>query len=202
MNLIGVASIFLLLASGACAEDALVRSIPLRYQPLTPAQRWSLFAKDTFWSPMVLFRGAAGASIAQLRDEPPEWGQGGEGFGKRLAHRYGYSAVRKSCEAAGAALLRHDVRYQPSASSNFRARTLHALEANFVTLDRHGNRAFHATRLGSIVAAELVSRQWMPQRYRSVYSTTGGVAIQLGLGTAYDLLREFTPDLKRALRRK
>ena len=197
MSFVRSAALVVLLATRATPGGT-----PAPYQPLTSEQRWQLYARGVFWNPMIPVRAALGASIAQWRDVPPEWGQGAEGFGKRLGHGFGRLAVRKSCEAAAAAALRHEVRYMPSASAGVWPRAAHALKANFVTLDRHGHRTVHASRLGSIVAAELVSRRWMPERYRSVYRTTRGVAIQLGITSALNLLREFTPDLKRVLRRK
>jgi hypothetical protein len=202
MSFVRSAALVVLWATQATPSDPKVLPVPAPYRPLTSEQRWNLYARGVFWNPMVLFRGAAAASIAQWRDEPPEWGQGAEGFGQRLGHRFGRLAVQKSCEAAAAAALRHEVRYMPSASAGVWPRASHALTANFVTLDRHGHRTMHASRLGGIVAAELVSRRWMPERYRSAYQTTRGVAIDLGFSSAINLLREFTPELKRLLRRK
>jgi hypothetical protein len=197
MSFVRSVALVVLLAARATPGDA-----PVPYQPLTSRQRWQLYARGVFWNPLIPVRAAAGASIAQWRDEPTEWGQGAEGLGKRLGHRFGRLAVLKSTEAAAAAALRHEVRYMPSESAGVWPRAAHALKANFVTLDRHGHPAAHVSRLGGIVAAELVSRRWMPERYRSAYQTTRGVAIQLGFNSAFYLLREFTPDLKRALRRK
>jgi hypothetical protein len=172
------------------------------YQPLSASERWRHYGKDLFWNPMAGFGITTGAAIAQWRDDPTEWGQGGEGFGRRLAHRAGRLTVQETCEAAGAALLRHDVRYIPSRDTRFWPRVTHAMAANFVTLDEHGNRVFHAARMGGIVAGVLVSRQWMPDRYSSAYRITRGIGIQLGISTAFSVLREFTPDLKRALHRR
>jgi hypothetical protein len=197
MSFVRSAALVVLLATRATPGGT-----PAPYQPLTSEQRWQRYARSVFWSPMIPVRAALGASLAQWRDEPTEWGQGAEGFGKRFGHRYGRLAVQKSCEAAAAAALRHEVRYMPSASAGVWPRAAHALKANFVTLDRHGHRTAHVSRLGAVVAAELVSRRWMPERYRSAYQTTRGAAIQLGFHSAFNLLREFTPDLKRALRRK
>ncbi|MCE5307257.1 MAG: hypothetical protein LLG20_06420 [Acidobacteriales bacterium] len=151
---------------------------------------------------MAGFGVASGAAIAQWRDDPTEWGQGGEGLGRRLAHRIARSTVRETCESAGAALLRHDVRYIPSRDTRFLPRVTHAVGANFVTLDRNGNRVFHTSRLAGILAGVLVSRYWMPDRYGSTYRISRGIGIQLGISSAYNVLREFTPDLKRALHRR
>jgi hypothetical protein len=202
MNSLRSAALAVCLAAPAWPGDILPQPAPAHYRPLTADERWQLYKKDLFASPLIAFRIGAGASIAQWRDEPAEWGQGGAGLGRRLAHRYGRLAVQESAEAAGAALLRHELRYMPRTDAPFWPRISHAVTANFVTLDRNGNRVVHASRLGSLLAAELVSRQWMPDRYRSGYRTTRGVAIQLGISTAVNVVREFAPDLKRVFRRR
>jgi hypothetical protein len=202
MHYVRWVAIAVLAASPARPQDATVRAAPASYRPMTAGERWNLYARSTFRNPMIPFRLAAGAGISQWSDEPTEWGQGGEGFGKRVAHRFGRLVVQESFEASTAALLGHDARYTPSAETRVAVRTSHALTASFVTLDRHGNRVFRASRLGGILAAQLVSRSWMPDRYRSAGSISSSVGIQLGISTAFNLFREFTPDIKRALRRK
>jgi len=202
MNLTLWTSVCLLLALPAWAGGEPQTAPAGPYQPLTAGQRWRLYADSVVRSPMTGFRVAAGASLAHLRDEPPEWGPGGAGLGRRAGHRFGRLAVQESVEAAGAALLRHEVRYLPSASTSFWSRTGHALAANFVTLDRRGERTWNAAHLAGIAAAELVSRRWMPDRYRTPYRTVRGIGIQLGFSTAANLVREFAPELKRVVRRK
>lgn len=202
MNSLRSAALAVCLAAPAWPGDILPQPAPEAYRPLTSEERWQLYKKDLFASPLIAFRIGAGVSIAQLRDEPPEWGQGGAGLGRRLAHRYGRLAVQESAEAAGAALLRHDIRYLPRPHAPVSARISHAVTANFVTWDRRGGRVFHASRVGSLVAAEAISRQWMPERYRSASRIARGTAIQLGISTAVNVLREFAPDLKRVFRRR
>jgi len=195
-------SVCLLLALPAWAGDDRQTAPVSPYQPLTAGQRWRLYTDSVVRSPMTGFRVAAGATLAHLRDEPPDWGPGGAGLGRRVSHRFGRLAVQESFEAAGAALLRHEVRYLPSPSAGFWTRTGHAMAANFVTLNRCGQRTWNAAHLGGITAAELVSRRWMPDRYRTPYRTVRGIGIQLGFSTAANLVREFAPELKRLVRRK
>ena len=42
-----------------------------------------------------------------------------EGYGKRFANRFGRNALQETYEAAGAALLQHEVRYIRSKRSGF-----------------------------------------------------------------------------------
>ena len=113
-------------------------SVQSSFQTLTGKERWNLYLRDAFWSPGVFFRAAGPALGAQLNNEPAAWGQGMEGYSKRFANRFGRFALQETYEAAGAALLQHEVRYVRSNRSGFLPRAAHALTANFVTYDRQG----------------------------------------------------------------
>jgi hypothetical protein len=52
-------------------------------------------------------------------------------------------------------------------------------------------------KVGSVVAAEFTGRLWMPDGYRDTSTVMRGVGLQLGVGSAFNLLREFSPELKR-----
>ncbi|MCX6926997.1 MAG: hypothetical protein NT154_27890, partial [Verrucomicrobia bacterium] len=163
------------------------------YIPLTGKERWNLYVRGVFWSPGVFFRAAGPALGAQLNNEPPEWGQGMEGYSKRFANRFARSGLQETYEAAGAALLQHEVRYIRSKRSGFLPRAGHALAANFVTYDRSGHRTPHISRIGSAFAAEFTGNLWMPAGYRDTSKAVRGVGIELGVGSAFNLFREFAP---------
>ncbi len=172
------------------------------YRPLTRDERWKLYVHDAFWSPGVFFRAAGPALGAQLNNEPAAWGQGMEGYSKRFANRFGRFALQDSYEAAGAALLQHEVRYLRSRSSGFLPRAAHALTANFVTYDRTGHRTPHVSRVGSVFAAEFTGALWMPDGYRDTSTAMRGVGMQLGVSSAFNLVKEFSPELKRMFTRR
>jgi hypothetical protein len=134
---------------------------------------------------------------AHLNNEPPGWGPGAEGYSKRLANRFGRFALRETYEAAAAAALEHDVRYFRSKRSGFLPRAAHALAADFVTYDRDGRLTLHVARIGSAFAAEFTGRLWMPAGYRDVTTALRGVGVGLGVSSAFNLIREFAPELKR-----
>jgi hypothetical protein len=172
------------------------------YQPLTGKERWDLYLRDAFWSPGVFLRAAGPALGAQLNNEPPQWGQGMEGYSKRFANRFGRFALQETYEAAGAAVLQHEVRYIRSKRSGFLPRAAHALTANFVTYDRSGRRTPHVARVGSVIAAEFTGNLWMPNGYRNASTAMRGVGVELGVGSAFNLIREFAPELKRIFTRQ
>ncbi len=137
-----------------------------------------------------------------MNNEPAAWGQGMEGYSKRFANRFGRYTLAKSFEAGGAALLQHEVRYLPSKRSGFFPRSAHALTANFITYDRNGHRTPHVTRVGSVIAAEFTGNLWMPDGHRGASEAMRGAGMQLGLSSAFNLFREFAPEMKRMFKRK
>ena len=175
---------------------------PVSYQPLTGTERWKLYWHDALWNPGVFF-GAAGPALGgQLNHDPDSWGQGAEGYGKRSANYFGRFALQRTYEAAGAALLQHDVRYLRSKRSGFLPRAAHALSANFVTYERNGRRTPNFARVGSIVGAEFTGNLWMPDGYRNASKAMRGAGMELGARSAVDLIREFAPELKRIFSRR
>src|SRR5687768_6740253 len=59
------------------------RSVPVAYSPLTNGEKFHHYLHHTF-GPARILRSAATAGINQWMDSNPEWGQGMEGYGRRL----------------------------------------------------------------------------------------------------------------------
>jgi hypothetical protein len=172
------------------------------YQPLTGKERWDLYWRRSFYTPGVILRAAGPALGAHLNNEPPQWGQGAEGYSKRFANRFARFTLQATYESAGAAMLGHEVRYIRSKRSGFFPRAAHALAANFATYDRNGRLAPHYARVGGMFAAEFTASRWMPEGYRDARTAMRGAGVELGVGSAFNLIREFAPELKRVLLRR
>ena len=61
------------------------------FTPLTVGQKVNRRALRLI-EPVTLFTSAFSASVDQLRDSPPEWGEGAEGFAKRFGSSEGLTA--------------------------------------------------------------------------------------------------------------
>jgi hypothetical protein len=185
-------------ANSASPAGAVERTSPT-YTPLTGKERRDLYVRRAFLSPGALFRAAGPALGSHLKNRPPEWGQGMKGYGLRFANRFGRFGLKETYEAAGAAALGHEVRYLRSTRSGFLPRAGHAMVATFLTYDRNGRRTPHIARLGAAFAAEFTGNLWMPAGYRSRAEAVRGVGIELGINSVFNLLREFSPELRRVL---
>ncbi len=167
------------------------------FRPLTGRQRWGLYWRQTYWTPGAFFRAAGPALGAHLDDDPPQWGQGAEGYARRLGDRFARFTIQDSIEAAAAAGLGYDVRYLRCDCRGFFPRFGHAVAWNFLTLSRKGRTVFDGPQVGSAFAAEFIGNTWMPKGHRSTADAMRGVGVELGIGVLFNTIREFLPAKKR-----
>jgi hypothetical protein len=151
--------------------------------------------------PGALVLASFGASIGQLNDAPPEWGQGACGYGLRFADRIGRTAVRNGIELGLEALLHQDLSYRRCECSGWLGRTKHILASNFSARKRDGFHAFTIAKVASRYAAAAIAISWHPERY-----TVAGDGVRFGTysvvsGTGVNAIREFWPEIRKLLRR-
>ena len=167
------------------------------FQPLTGKERWGLYWRQSYWRPGAFFGNAGPALGAHLNNEPPQWGQGMEGYSKRFANRFARSAIRDSVQAAGSAALGYDVRYVKCDCKGFLPRFGHAIAWNFVTLNRNGKTVLNVPRIGGSFASEFIGNTWMPAGYNSAGDAFRSGAVQLGFSSIFNAFREFAPRKKK-----
>jgi hypothetical protein len=193
------------LGNGQTKDGIVVKALemlaPARPGPLTERERLHHYLVNTYgWIPAV--SAAASSGIAQWDNSPPEWGQGAAGYGRRVAHRLAFIAVRNSWTYGVATLLHEDTRYFASSKTGVRARVLHALISPARARRRSGRESISISGLSGIIAAGAISRVWSPPSWQGM----DHIGISIGLtyaGTAgFNVLREFAPDIIRAVRRR
>lgn len=185
----------------AAGDDAsgLVAPAP-RYQPLTSRERWNLYAKKTY-GPEAWARDAFVSGLRQLKNEPPEWGQGAAGYGHRFGAGFARHVVRASIEYGGGALLGEDPRYERCQCRGAFPRAGHAVKSTFLARNREGERVLAAARLTGIYGSQVIALAWYPKRYTVVGDGLRWGTLSLGFNAGFNVLREFWPDLRRSLRR-
>jgi hypothetical protein len=172
------------------------------YTPLTNQERWRLYVRQTFASPALPAGSAFRALLRQARDEPPEWGQGTAGYSRRFGDRLARAVLRESYEAAGAAVLGLEPRYVRCSCTGVLARTAYAVGMNFVTYDRNRRLVPNVSHMGAILASQYTGNLWMPQGYRTPGNVARDAGFQLGFSALTNIVREFSPEWKRLLKRK
>lgn len=171
------------------------------YEPLTGAQRFTLWQRDNFMNPQRIGRNLVWSIVDVSRNSPPEWGTGMTGFGQRFGSRFARSMISSSIEGASAAAMGYEVRYVSCKSNGKMARLGHAFLYRVVTLDRHGKPVLNIPQLMGSYASEMIATQWTPGEKWSAQGVRSANE-QLLFGVGMNILREFLPDLKRKLKRK
>ena len=160
--------------------------------PMTQAQRLRYYFNSTF-SLSTLAVAAAGAGTLQLWNIPKEWGQGAEGYGRRMGDLYGQHIIVQTLMYGSSSLLHEDNHYFRSGKSGLWPRLRYAAMSALITRRDDGSTRFAYTRIGSFAAGAFISRSWQP---RSITSAGDGavnfgsfVMVQIG----FNVVREFFP---------
>lgn len=155
---------------------------------------------DTF-GPYPFIGSAGAAGIAQARGVPPEWGQGWDAYGVRVASYYGISLISTTTRYGLSEAFREDTLYYRCECSGFFPRLGHALIST-VTARRgdDGHRAFSFPALAAPYAGSMIGvTAWFPRRfepmdgfrignYNLVYQGITNVALEFLYGGPHTLL--------------
>lgn len=152
-------------SSSQSTPSAAVGPIIVYHKP-TEHEKIRNFAFDAF-GPYPFIAAAASAGIQQAYTTPPEWGQGWDSYGVRLASNYGIQLVTVSTRYALAEAFREDTIYYRCACRGFFPRLENALIST-VTARRgaDGHRVFSLAAIGAPYAGTMAATLgWYPSRY-------------------------------------
>lgn len=171
------------------------------YTPLGVEDKLKVHVKRVI-QPSNFLKSAAGGGIQHLRNTPREWGQGAEGYGKRVGSSLAFGASKNMVQFALDSTLHEDPRYFPTGKQGVKQRAIYAaLQAVRCRTDS-GRTRFAYSRVGSALSAGFISNVWEPDRVATVPQAFVRGAESIGLDAASDIVKEFWPDIKKRLRRK
>lgn len=180
-------------------------NLPDALHPQTPASeeltldhRFKLYLHSLV-SPAGVIGVGFGAGIGQWRNEPPEWGQGGDGYGRRFASGFGRREISESIRFGVAAVDGEDPRFQPSHEQGIWPRTLSAVEGTFASSTDRGTRIPAYSRFAGTYGAAFIANTWYPQSRSNATHALERGSSALGSSVAWHLFREFWPDIRHAL---
>jgi hypothetical protein len=170
--------------------------------PLNTGQKFRIATASAFDWGSFAFNGALSA-IAQARNDPKEWGQGWDAYGKRFGANFADNNIGTYMTVAVFPSLFHeDPRYYQMGKGGFWRRSYHAVNRLFVTRTDSGETHFnYSESIGNAAAAALSNIYHVPSdRTASRNATTFGFLILYdGLSNG---LKEFWPDIRRKVFRK
>ncbi len=156
----------------------------------TKKERFKRYIWDTV-GPWTLLAVAAAAGIDHWAKNPPEWGQGASGYGKRYASDLGQNAIQQTTSYGLSEAFRLDSSFTKSSRSGFGPRLEDALLENVTSRTRKGKRIISAPRLAGFYVGGIVSTEtWYPSRYNYKDGLREGTYALL-FGFATNVFEEF-----------
>jgi hypothetical protein len=170
------------------------KQVPL--ESLNPDRRFKLYIRQTYTTPGIYIKTMLFALGDQAHNTNPEWGDGFEGFGKRLGTRQAEFVVQNSVISFGDGLLGWEPRYDRCRCDGFWLRTRHAIVRNFVTYDRTEKslRPQLFPYLGAF-AGSVETALWEPGNPNWQVKGYQAVITQVPVGIGINFIAEFAPDI-------
>jgi hypothetical protein len=172
------------------------------YKPLVGRERWEFYVHQNFTTAGAYFGPVTSSIVDQIEGQPPEWGGGMAGYGKRVASRLGTTIIQGSVQSAGCALLGHDPRYIRSADHRILYRIGHAFLFTLVTYNEEGRVRPAVATLGAYYASSMVSTLWYPDRFTVLGDGVRDGNRQVIGASVMNQVQEFWPEILRYVFRR
>jgi hypothetical protein len=170
------------------------KEVPLT--PLNGKMRLKLYVRSTYTTPGIYVKTLIFATRDQVHNTYPEWGDGFDGYMKRVGSRQAEFIIQNSTIALGDGVLGWEPRYDRCRCSGVWPRSRHAMIRNFVTYDRTEKslRPQLMPYLGAF-AGSITSTTWKPGNVQWQIKGYQAVITQVPVGMGINWLSEFAPEL-------
>lgn len=170
---------------------------PSAYTPLSRHCKFELVLHQTY-SPYTFASAAFDATWAQMWGAWPQYGGGMQGWGKRLGATLADVESRRFIQNfVLASLLHEDPRYFPSDKSALVPRAWYAATRVLVTRDDYGRNVFNQSEFLGASFTSSLQNAYYPRPDRTLSGTMNRFVGALSGDATTNILKEFTPDLKR-----
>lgn len=167
--------------------------------PLSLRQKFWLATQDSFDYSSFISAGII-SGVSQANNSYPEFGHGGAAFGRYYWHGVADQAVANyMTEAIVPSLTREDPRYYTLGHGGFFKRTGYAVSRLLVTRTDSGGATFNISEIVGNGAGAGISDTYYPSRERTWTKTGQKWLTQIALDGAFNILKEFWPDINRAI---
>ena len=168
-------------------------------EPLSPAQKFQLAAKGAL-DPFTFVAAGLDAALSQASNDFAQYGQGMQGYGKRLGASYVDSFDSTMFgNALFPVLLKQDPRYFRKGTGTFSSRLWYAIASTVRCRNDNGKPAIDYSNVLGNIAAGAVSNLYYPSDDRGVALTLERAATVTAEGTIGAVFVEFWPDISRKL---
>jgi hypothetical protein len=162
------------------------------YHRPTHKEKFRSWAFVSF-GPYAFIGSAAAAGVQQADNAAPEWGQGWDAYGVRVANNFGINLVTQTTRYGLAEVFHEDTLFYRCECDGFVPRLKHALISTVTA--RRGDDGHRTFSLSSLVApyagGEVAALAWYPSRYNDKDGFRIGnynLAVQAGLNVALEFI--------------
>src|SRR6266851_1220920 len=167
--------------------------------PLTTGQKFRLATAGVFDWGAYPFNGIL-SGIAQAKNDPKEWGQGWDAYGKRYGASFADNSIGTYMTTAiFPSLLHEDPRYYQLGNGRFVHRAYHAINRLFVVRTDSGHERFNYSESFGNAAAAAISNIYHVPADRTASRTATTFAFLILYDGMNNELKEFWPDIRRKL---
>jgi hypothetical protein len=183
------------------SADSAIANAPSICAPLSARCKFNLFLGQTR-SPYTFVSAGFEATLAQATAQWPHYGGGAQGWAKRLGATLADTESRRFIQTfALSTMLHQDPRYFPSLKRLLIARMWYAATRVMTTKNDNGDSTFNTSEfLGALLTSSL-QNSYYPRHDRTFGDTMNRFDSALSSDAIGDLVREFTPDMKRLFRK-
>ena len=170
-------------------------SSDLMLPPLTPHEKFKLMVDDTFDYSAFLYVGFV-AGLRMTSASYPEFGEGPAAYGRYYWRFFVDNASGNTfTEWLLPVAFKQDPRYFTKGHGSFWSRTGYAASRVLVTRSDKGTEQFNISEIAGNLAAGGISNAYYPAPKRGIGNTMNNWGVQVGLDAAFDVLKEFWPDI-------
>jgi len=168
------------------------------FRPLKQSERNRLYLKSLI-NPFGYVKAGFSAGLDQWNDKPREWEQGASGYGKRYANIIGQYMIQRTLTFGLESALHEDNRYFGSGKKGFWPRTGYGLASGLLARHDDGSRHLSISQMGGVAGSAFLSRLWQPPSQDSAGDAAVSFGITMSTNIGFGVVKEFLPDLARAI---
>jgi hypothetical protein len=169
--------------------------------PFTTRQHLQFYVGTTY-APLAFAGPIAGAAVTQwVTGNPPEWGQGFPGYGRRVLSGYSRQVIANTVALGVALADGEDPRHYPTGRHGVWQRGLYAARQTFVSRRTSGGEMPDYSRIIGAYSAAFVANAWYPAPGADTEHALWRGSTALASNMVWQLFREFWPDARRKLAR-
>jgi hypothetical protein len=170
------------------------------YTFITGHQRLEHFAAKSA-GPTAVVQALAGSGWQTWRKSPEEWTSNTRGYSQRVGYKFARIGVSNTIELGVTTLFNEDPRFFHLGHGGFGKRMGYAFTSTFTARRPDGSRRVSVGRFAGKFGGAFIANTWYPPSNDTTGDALRRVGIGFAFGVGFNVVKEFSPEIKRAFRR-